>query len=129
MISGRNILIIVIVLLILYKIKRDIENYKQMDYCIKKDYRELGREVLYQKCEAFGYVVPKSNIIGKPIRLYKCLIGLPHNSMKYKIIIDDFARYTQLQEYTDMGVVVGTYLKFDNGKEYQVINNNTNIII
>jgi len=129
MISGRNIILIGVGLIILYKIFERREKYQQRTYCIKKDYGELGREVLYQECKAYGYVIPKSDPKLKPIRLYKCKIGLPHSTMKYKIIIDEFARYTPLEKYQEMGVVVGTYLKFDNGKEYQVINNNTNIII
>ena len=105
------------------------ESYRQMDYCMKKDYRELGREVLYMECKAYGYVVSRENPKSKPIRMYKCKIGVPSDSIKYKIIIDEIPRYTSLMEMEPMGVVVGTYLKFDNGKEYQVINHNIHVIL
>ena len=129
MLSARNILLIGIGLLVIYKMLGRRENYQRRSYCIKKDYRELGREVFYMDCKAYGYIVPVKNPKAKPLKMYKCAIGVPADSMKYKIIIDNIARYTPLMEYDDMGVVAGSYLKFDNGKEYQVINNNSNVIL
>lgn len=111
---------ILIGLVICRMMSKTVESYDQMGYCPK--YRVVHRTFPYRTCEAYGYVVPRNNLKGKPIKIYKCKIGVPTSTIKYKIVIDELDRFTKLYEYHEMGPVSGTYLRFDNGKEYKVIN-------
>ena len=104
-----------------------LEGYKQLGGCVP--YIMLGREVGYMDCKPYGYVVPTNEPKSKPIALSKCKIGVPYNSMKYKIIIDEIERYSEILKYQTMGHVVGARLRFDNGKEYKIISNDPNTIM
>ena len=119
-------IIIAIVLCRMIKIRR--ENYAvKRGYCPK--YRYLGRSVPYLTCEEYGYVVPVRNPNSRPIKLYKCKIGLPSHTMKYRIVLNELDRFTPLFEYNEMGAPVGSHLRFDNGKEYRIISTDPNVIL
>ena len=113
-----GLLLLIILLCIIFGKK---ENYQQMNYCAKKYYGPFAKYALRTECIPYGYVIPKDSILSKPIKMWKCKIGLPSHGMKYKIYVDDIVRYTDLEYYTEMGPVVGQYIKFDNNKEYQLI--------
>ena len=115
------IALIIISVIIISILKLGKENYQQMNFCAKKFYGPFAKYALRTECIPYGYVIPRENPLEKPIKMWKCKIGLPSDSLKYKIYIDDIVRYTDLEKYTDFGPVVGQYLKFDNNKEYQLI--------
>lgn len=114
-----QIIIAIIIIAVIDRMLMRTEFYSQLGGCIP--YLMLGREVGYMDCKEFGHVIPTNNPKAKAITLYKCKIGVPANSMKYKIIIDDFDRYSEIYKYQPLGHVVGSRLRFDNGKEYKIV--------
>ena len=129
MLSPLEIFIVILIGLVICKImNKTVEGYHiKRGYC--PEYRVVQRTFPYRTCEAYGYVVPRNNLKSRPIKIYKCKIGVPTETIKYKIIIDELDRFTKLYEYHNMGPVSGTYLKFDNGKEYKVINSNPTLLL
>ena len=111
--------ITIVVLLFIWFVRMK-ENYTIKDVRMRK-YSVLSKPFPYIKCEDYGYVVPKDDTKAAPIKMWKCHIGLPAHSVRYKIFANDISRYTSLFKPHDFGPVVGEYLWFDNNKEYQLI--------
>jgi hypothetical protein len=110
--------IILIILFVCFQKMR--ENYK-VNVCIKKNYSSLSKSVPYVRCRKYGYVLPKDEPNVAPIKIQQCKIGLPSNSMRYQIYINGISRYSNLMTPHEFGPVVGEYIRFDNGKYYQLI--------
>ena len=126
----KNYIQIIIVIIIISIIDRSLsrkEFYDQLGGCVP--YTILGRSVPYRTCQEYGYVVPTDNLKSIPIKIHKCKIGVPADTMKYKIIIDDIERYSKLLKFQPMGHVVGSTLRFDNNKEYKIISTDPNVVM
>ena len=116
-----QIITIIVFVFLFVCVLRKKESFTKMNVCIKKYYSSLSQPFPYISCEDYGYVVPKDYPLSTPIKMWKCKIGLPAHSIKYKIFDDDIARYSMLMKPHDFGPVIGEYMKFDNGEEYQLI--------
>ena len=126
----KNYIQIIIAIIIVAIIDRSLsrkEFYSQLGGCIP--YTMLGRDVPYLECEEYGYVVPTLNPKSKQIMVHKCKTGLPADTMRYKIIIDEIERYSEVLKYQPMGHVVGVTLRFDNNKDYQFISTDPNNVL
>ena len=120
-----QIIIAIVIVAVLDRMLIKKEFYQQLGGCIP--YTMLGRSVPYMECKIYGHVVPSGDLKASPILMAKCKTGVPADTMRYKIIIDEMERYSETFRYQPMGHVVGSTIMFDNNKEYQVISTDNSI--
>lgn len=123
-------LLLVIIVIIIYLLysgsmvdKRLSESYHVQDPNKKKciPYRKLTKSMNYQYCQVLGYVLSVDDPDAMPLMFSKCVIGVPADTVKYKITIDNFDRYSRIYEYNESKPNLGSLIRFDNGKLYRVI--------
>lgn len=118
-ISIKIIIGILLLFLVLCMLKNTRENYDQMSFCAKKYYRTISQSKPYISCKPYGYV--RRTRLSKLIPMYKCKIGLPSDSRKFLIYIDDIARFSGLTNYNFEEPIIGQHIRFDDNNDYILV--------